>query len=81
VIGEMLLGKKRRTRRSTAQAGIEKLEEFCRSLNAKTSLGDIVDDRSQLPDLCRMAVNDVCLLTNPRAASWEDLLEICEEAW
>jgi alcohol dehydrogenase len=80
-IGEILLGKKRRSQRSTALAGIEKLEEFCRSLGVPVFLREIVPDRSKLPELCRMAVHDVCVLTNPRPATWEDLLHVCEEAW
>ncbi len=80
-VGEILLGKKRRTPIATAVAGIKRLEEFSRSLGIPVSLKDVVDDRAQLPELCRMAANDVCLLTNPRAASWGDLLKICEQAW
>jgi alcohol dehydrogenase len=80
-IGEILLGKRRRSRRATAEAGIDHLEAVCSSLGVTVHLRDIVRDRSKLPDLCRMALNDVCLLTNPREATWEDLLHICEEAW
>lgn len=80
-VGEILLGKKRRSPRATALAGIERLEEFCRSFSIPIRLREIVSDRSKLPELCKMAVNDVCVLTNPRSADWEDLLQICEEAW
>lgn len=81
VVGEILLGKRRRSSRLTALSGIEKLEEFLHSFNVPVRLRDIVENRAGLPELCRMAVNDVCLLTNPRPATWEDLLSICEEAW
>jgi alcohol dehydrogenase len=80
-VGEILLGKRRRSPRATALAGIEKLEEYCRSLGVPTRLRDIVSDRSKLSELCKMAVNDVCLLTNPCPANWEDLLGICQEVW
>jgi alcohol dehydrogenase len=80
-IGEILIGKRRRSMKATAVAGIEQLETFCRSFGVPVKLREIVPDRSKLPELCRMAVNDVCLLTNPRSATWENLLEICEEAW
>lgn len=80
-VGEILLKKRRRSHRATALAGIEKLEEYCQSLGAPTRLREIVPDRSQLPELCKMAVHDACLLTNPRSATWEDLLGICDEAW
>jgi len=62
-------------------AGIEKLEEYCEALEVGVHLKEIVHDSSELPKLCKMAVNDACLLTNPRAATCEDLLKICEEAW
>jgi alcohol dehydrogenase len=80
-IGEILLGRRRRTSRATALAGADKLEEYCQSLGVPTRLRDIFPERAKLPELCRMAVNDVCLLTNPREATWEDLLQVCEEAW
>jgi alcohol dehydrogenase len=80
-IGQILLGKRRRTPRATALAGIEKFAEYCQSLNVAVRLRDIIPDSSQLPQVCRMAVNDACMLTNPREATWEDLMRICEEAW
>ncbi len=80
-IGEVILNKKIRPREAMALAGIEKLSEYCESLQVNNHLREIVDDPCRLPELCKMALNDACLLTNPRAASAEDLLRICEEAW
>ncbi len=80
-IGEILLGKRRRSMRATAVAGVEKLEEYCGSFGVPTKLREIFPDHAKLPDLCQMAVHDVCLLTNPRTATWEELLAICEDAW
>jgi alcohol dehydrogenase len=80
-IGELLLGRRLGSLEATALAGIEKLEEYCGSLEVSVHLKEIVQDASELPKLCRMAANDACLLTNPRTATCEDLLQICEEAW
>ncbi len=80
-IGGLMLGRRLGSSEATARVGIEKLEEYCESLEVGVSLKEIVHDESELPKLCKMAANDVCLLTNPRKASCEDLLEICEGAW
>ncbi len=80
-IGEIVLGKRYSSDEKTALAGIEKLEEFSHQLNVSTRLRDIITDRASLPQVCRMAVNDSCLLTNPRPATWEEMLQICEDAW
>jgi alcohol dehydrogenase len=80
-IGEILLGRRRRSTRLTALAGIEWIESYRQTLGVPLQLREIVNEPEKLPELCRMAVNDACLLTNPRPAGWEDLLQICEEAW
>ncbi|SHF46040.1 alcohol dehydrogenase [Desulfacinum infernum DSM 9756] len=80
-IGRVLTGKDLRNDRKAALAGIDRLETLFASLGMKHRLRDLVPEPSQLPDLCRMAANDACLLTNPRPATWADLLGICEEAW
>ncbi len=80
-IGDSLPGRRRRSQKAAAEAGIERIEEFCHSFGGPVRLRDLVPDRSELPELCRMALNDICLLTNPRPVSLEDLLGICEKAW
>jgi len=80
-IGRIVLGEALATERETALAGIEKLEKFCQSLEVSTHLRDIVADRSQLEQVCQMAVHDSCTLTNPRPATWQEMLHICNEAW
>ncbi|MBC7359180.1 MAG: iron-containing alcohol dehydrogenase [Desulfacinum sp.] len=80
-IGRILTGKDIRNDRNAARAGIDRLETLFASLGMKRRLRDLVPESSQLPDLCRMAAHDACLLTNPRPAAWSDLLGICEEAW
>ncbi len=68
---------------TTAINGIVKLENFFNSLEINTKLGKEVGEESRhlLEPICRMAVNDACALTNPRATSWHELLSICEEVW
>ncbi|MEJ5348151.1 MAG: iron-containing alcohol dehydrogenase [Desulfosoma sp.] len=80
-IGNILTGKHFRNSRKAAQAGIESLENLFASLGMKHRLRDLVSDPSHLPQLCRMAAQDACLLTNPKPATWMDLLKICEEVW
>ncbi|HOV85572.1 MAG TPA: iron-containing alcohol dehydrogenase [Syntrophobacteraceae bacterium] len=81
VIGDTILGKRYGSHQATCDAAIDKLDEFCASLGGALNLRQIVSDPSLLDDLCRIAAGDVCLLTNPREAGWEDLLGICKEAW
>jgi alcohol dehydrogenase len=80
-IGEIVLGRRLGSDDETALAGIEKMAEYFEDLHISTRLRDIVPDPSTLPRLCRMASHDSCLLTNPRTAGWEDMLQLCKEAW
>lgn len=80
-IGEMIIGHKNSTSSLTAIEGIDRLREMFVSLNMKIHLRDIMPEDADLESLCKMAINDVCVLTNPRSVSWRDLLKICEEAW
>ncbi|MGC8719235.1 MAG: iron-containing alcohol dehydrogenase [Thermodesulforhabdaceae bacterium] len=80
-IGQIFLGKRKRSARSTAMEGIEKLQEMFESLDMKIRLRDILPDDHDIELLCRMAIQDVCVVTNPRPVTWKDLVKICEEAW
>jgi alcohol dehydrogenase len=82
-IGKVVLDKRVGSVRDTALAGIEKLDEFFASFNVPQRLRDEIgkEDKHFLKQICKMAVNDACNLTNPRAASWQELLSICEEVW
>ena len=80
-IGEIVLGRRLEDDEQTAQAGIEKLTFFFNNLNISTALRDIVVDADALPQVCKMATQDACLITNPREATWEDILHICEASW
>ncbi len=82
-IGRVILNKRLGSDMDTALAGITRLEEFFASFNVSLRLSQEVEevDKQFLEPICRMAVNDACNLTNPRPASWEDFLSICEEVW
>jgi alcohol dehydrogenase len=82
-IGEIILGKRFRDDEKTAIAGIEKLEEFFDNLGIATRLRDIVGDADKtiLPPICAMALKDACLITNPRKATVEEMMGVCEAAW
>jgi len=80
-IGEIVLGRRLEDDEQTAQAGIEKLTDFFNNLNISTALRDIVVDADALPQVCKMAMQDACLITNPREATWEDILQVCEACW
>ena len=80
-IGQVILGKSLGTPEETALAGIERLEEYFKSLKVSTRLRDIVPVRSKLQSVCEMAALDTCLLSNPRSASVQQMLEICEKVW
>jgi len=80
-IGEIILGQPMDSAEATAQQGIQRLEAFFADLGISTQLREIVSDPDVLPQLCEMAVNDACLVTNPREATVEDMLAVCEASW
>lgn len=80
-IGKAVLGRSLASNKATALAGIEKLEAYFQSLHVSTRLRDIVPDRSTLPQICKMATYDSCLLSNPRTATVEDMMQICNGVW
>ena len=82
-IGRVVLNKRLGSDLDTAVQGIEKLEAFFASFNVPLKLHQVVpaEDKKHLEPICKMAVHDACNLTNPRPASWEEFLAICEEAW
>ena len=82
-IGRVILNKSCGSPRETALAGIEKLEEFFDSFNVSRRFRQELQDKDKrlLKTICKNALNDACNLTNPRSASWQELLKICEEVW
>ncbi|MCL2340664.1 MAG: alcohol dehydrogenase, partial [Proteobacteria bacterium] len=57
------------------------LERHFEELGESVRLRSVLPDQECLPEICEDAAHDVCMLTNPRPATAEDLLAICEEAW
>ncbi|SDO49640.1 iron-containing alcohol dehydrogenase [Desulforhopalus singaporensis] len=82
-IGRVIINKDLGSAEKNALAGIEKLEQFFSSLDVSLRLRDEIseDKKHFLKPICKLAVNDACNLTNPRPASWQELLKICEEVW
>ena len=61
--------------------GIRRLEDHFVALGSPARLRHVLPDKSCLREVCEAAANDACMPTNPRPASVEDLLNICDEAW
>lgn len=82
-IGRVILNKRLTSDLATAEGGINKLEDFFSSFNVSLKLHEeiVEDQKHKLKQICDMAVHDACNLTNPRMASSEELLEICQEVW
>ena len=80
-IGEIVLGQRKGSAEATAREGIAHLEAFFSDLGTTTRLRDIVSDSDALPQVCEMATYDACLITNPRKATVEDMMHICEASW
>ncbi len=82
-IGRVILDRNLGTPRETALAGIARLEDFFSSFNVPIRLSQVVEakEKDRMGAICKTAVNDACNLTNPRPATWQDFLKICEEVW
>ncbi len=80
-IGKIITGKTFATDEATAQAGIEALEELRAEIGIPARLREILPDNTMLPTMSRNAAKDICLLTNPRPATWKDILNIYYGVW
>jgi alcohol dehydrogenase len=80
-IGEIVLGHRKGSAEATAREGIARLEAFFTDLGISTRLRDIVTESDALPQVCEMATYDACLVTNPRKATIDDMINICEACW
>lgn len=80
-IGKIITGKTFATDEATAQAGIEALEELRAEIGIPARLRDLLPDNTMLPTMSRNAAKDICLLTNPRPATWKDILNIYYGVW
>lgn len=80
-IGSIITGKRGKSDEASALAGIEALEQLREEMGIPCRLRDILPDRTMLPQASRSAVKDICMLTNPRPATWKDILNIYYETW
>ncbi|MGE4298497.1 MAG: iron-containing alcohol dehydrogenase [Desulfovibrionaceae bacterium] len=80
-MGRIIIGKELRTDEATALAGIEALEQLREEIGIPCRLREILPDKTLLPQVSRNAVKDTCLLTNPRPATWKNILNLYYEAW
>lgn len=82
-IGRIILGGQRGSDERTALEGIDRLVEFFSLFNVSVRLRDEVgeDGYKFLEPIAKMAIKDACNLTNPRPATSDQLLRICEEVW
>ncbi|QGY38651.1 iron-containing alcohol dehydrogenase [Pseudodesulfovibrio cashew] len=80
-IGEIITGKRYGSDEETAMAGIAALEELREELGIPCRLREILPDRTMLSQASHNAVKDICMLTNPREATWKDILNLYYEAW
>ncbi|OGR34272.1 MAG: alcohol dehydrogenase [Desulfovibrionales bacterium GWA2_65_9] len=80
-IGRIITGQEHTTEEATALAGIEALERLRDDIGIPTRLREILPDKTLLPKVSQNAEKDICLLTNPRTATWKDILNIYYGAW
>ncbi|BCS89786.1 iron-containing alcohol dehydrogenase [Pseudodesulfovibrio sediminis] len=80
-IGRIISGSHICSTKEAAVLGIDCLEKLFVELGINTRLRDLVPEKETLKKICVTATHDACHLTNPRPATWEDLMTICEEAW
>jgi alcohol dehydrogenase len=59
----------------------DKLREWFGGLDVAVRLRDLVPDESNLNQICSMALQDACAVSNPREADLDDLMAICKECW
>ena len=66
--------------RDAAEKAIEAVERLCRDIGAKRRLSEIGLQEEHIMELSRAAAEDVCLITNPRDATVEEIAEIYRAA-
>ena len=80
-IGKIITGKRLKSDEATAMAGIEALEDLREEIGIPCHLRDILPNKTLLPQVSHNAINDICLLTNPRPVTWKDMLNLYYETW
>ncbi len=66
--------------RDAAEKAIESVERLCRDIGAKKSLSEIGLQEEYILDLSKAAAEDVCLITNPRDTTVEEIAGIYRAA-
>ena len=69
-----------KTSKNVKKALFDHIRHLRHHLGISKSLGQVNVKRYDIPDLARNAINDACLLTNPRKAGKRDIEIIYEEA-
>ncbi|HMK45722.1 MAG TPA: iron-containing alcohol dehydrogenase [Methanocella sp.] len=59
---------------------IDLIWKFLDDMGQRRTLEDVGVDKRDIPRLARNAMDDVCMMTNPRSATLEDVIAIYEEA-
>ena len=68
------------SRRDAAEKAVEAVESLCLDIGAKRSLSEIGLQEEYILELSKAAAEDVCLITNPRDATVEEIAEIYRSA-
>ncbi|MFP4212660.1 MAG: iron-containing alcohol dehydrogenase [Desulfohalobiaceae bacterium] len=80
-VGRIICGRSYASEEDCAKAGVDSLQGFFQELGVPIRLREIIQDRSRLTEVSKLAVQDACGLTNPRHVTEEDCLAVCEEVW
>lgn len=80
-VGAIITGRRHGADEATAMAGIAALEQLREEIGIPCRLREILPDRTMLSQVSHNAAKDICLLTNPRPATWKDILNLYYEAW
>lgn len=68
------------SKRDAAEKAVEAVEGLCLDIGAKRSLSEIGLQEEYIMELSKAAAEDVCLITNPRDATVEEIAEIYRSA-
>jgi alcohol dehydrogenase class IV len=66
--------------RDAAEKAIEAVESLCSDIGAKQHLSEIGLQEQHIMEISRVAATDICLITNPRDATVEQIAEIYRAA-
>lgn len=80
-IGRQVIPSRYKSDEMQARKAIDHLQRMFEDFGVIRHLRDLLPDNCDLESICRMALPDVCTMTNPREAGCKDLMGICEAAW